>query len=197
MRLSALDVIGQERKILANRREMESAGLWSKLINGVLQPRNPKHTFTFYTPQYLFIRSVSFCEDVAAEIEGRFDPGDLARVLYMDFLEYVKKHNDPHLLYKQLNARDLSPATIKPYSTDEVYKGVNFEEMRGFEPVQTRLDHRQALKGEFLLRDMLEIYQDHHFTLESILEIVYCNFVDDYRKGIIKKPIDKIVQYVL
>ena len=43
---------------------------------------------------------------------------------------------------------------------------------------------------------MLDIYPEHQFTLENILEITYSNFIDDYRKGLIKNPIEKIMQYI-
>jgi hypothetical protein len=196
LQFSRVDVIGQERRILASRKDGKNRGVVNRIIDVILFPKNPKHTFTFHIPHYLFIRSVSFCYDVAEEIEDRFEPNDLARILYEDFFEYVKKTNNIHDIYKRLNARDLSPTTISAYQTDEAYRGVISEEMRGFEEVQTRLEHKVAIKGEFLLRDMLEIYQDHQFKLENILEIIYCDFVEDYRKGLIKNPINKIVQYL-
>lgn len=196
MKFSALDVIGQERRILANRKEYEHKGVWNRVVNMFFYPRNPKHYLSFFIPQYLYIRSVSFCEDIEDEIEEAFTPGDLASVLYTDFLEYVKRTNDMHMVHSRLKARDLAPIPIRPYQTDETYQGVITEEVRGFETVSARLDHRAALKGEFLLHDMLEIYRDHTFTLENILEITYCDFIDDYRKGLIKNPIQKITQYL-
>lgn len=196
MKFSQLDVIGLERGILSNRKEVEGARMWGRFLNAILYPRNPKHTFTFYTPSYLYIRSLSFCEDVESEIDDNFDAAQLAKILYIDFLEYVKRSNNIHDIYRRLLARDLSPTIIKPYYSDNSYSGVLFEEMRGFEKVSVQLPHKLALKGEFLLRDMLEIYPDHTFTLENILEIVYCDFVDDYRKGLIKNPIDKIIYYL-
>lgn len=196
MQFSQVNVIKEEEWILANRREVANKKFVSRLVNFILYPRNPKHTFNFYVPRYLFLRGVSFAEDIAYEIGDKFDIGDLVAVLYKDFLEYVRKTNNLHNVYTRLTARDLSPTSIKPYQSEEAYSGVIFEELRGFEEVKTRIEHKDALRGEFLLRDMLDIYQDHTFTLENILEIVYCDFVDDYRKGLIKRPIQKIVQYL-
>lgn len=195
MKFSQIDVIGHERLILYSRKAVEGLGLWNRLVNTYHNPRNPKHTFTFYVPHYLYIRSVSFCDDISQEIGDEFTPSDLARILYIDFLEFFKKKNDLHDIHRRLSTGDLSPVEILPYKTDEAYQGVIFEETRGFEEVRTVLDHRASLKGEFLLRDMLEVYE-HDFTLENILEIVYSGFVDDYRKGLIQRPINKIIQYV-
>ncbi|GKU82586.1 hypothetical protein [Niallia sp. NCCP-28] len=196
MIFSALDVIGKEQSILENRKGLKGAGVWERITNSFFCPRNPKHTFAFFVPEYLFIRSVSFCEDISEEMEGKFETKDLAQILYEDFLEHFKKKNDLHEVYKKLTVRDLSPSIIKPYQTEEAYGGVLFEEQRGFQEVKVTLSHQQALKGEFILRDMLDIYSEHQFTLENILEITYSNFIDDYRKGLIKNPIDKVIQYI-
>lgn len=194
MKFSQLDVIGQEREAVAARKE--AAGLIDKLFNAVLYPKNPNRTFKFYVPNYLYLRSVTFCEDVEEDIGKPFGPNDLAQVLYIDFLHYIKKTNDLHDLFKRLTARDIAPPVIAPYNTDAAYNGVIFDEVRGFEEVAAGLAHKEALRGEYLLRDLLEVYQDHNFTLEHILQIVFCDFVDDYRKGIIKNPIGKITNYL-
>jgi hypothetical protein len=197
MKFSQIDCISKERVFLAENKEVEAMKFFGRLFNRIIYPKNPKYTFSFYVPKFLYMRSISFCEDVAAEIEERFTIDDLARVLYTDFLEYVKKTNDIHDIYKRLNARSRAKTTIKPYSVEDTTPGIMFEEMRGFEIIETKIKHKMALKGEYLLHDMLEIYQEHTFTLEDILEIVYCDFIDDYRKGLIKKPIEKIIQYVI
>lgn len=196
MKFSNKDCINQERLILANRKEYAGANVFSKMFNSILYPRNPKHYFSFYVPQYMYIRAVSFCEDIEVEIEKSFTIGNLAEILYIDFLEYVRKTNDLHNVHNRLQTRDLSPTNIKHYSTDEIHKGVIFEEFRGFEQITARLEHRDALKGEFLLRDMMEIYKDHTFSLENVLEICFCDFIDDYRRSVIKNPIGKITQYL-
>ncbi|MFT8320099.1 MAG: hypothetical protein ABF649_04270 [Bacillus sp. (in: firmicutes)] len=195
MIFSALDVIGKEKVIIENRKGLKEAGMWERLTNSFFSPRNPKHTFTFYVPEYLFLRSVSFCEDVSDEIDGKFETNKLAKILYEDFLQHFRKKNDLHEIYKKLTIRDLSPSIIKPYQTEVAYEGGLFEELRGFQEVRVTLSHQQALKGEFIL-SALDIYPEHSFTLENILEITYSNFIDDYRKSLIKNPIEKIVQYV-
>lgn len=194
MKFSQVDVIGHERRIIATRKEI--TGFWGNIFNMVLDPKNPNRLFNFYIPNYLFMRSVAFCDDMSDEINAAFKPNDLAEVLYSDFLEYAKKTNDLHDLHRRLLTRDLAPAIIKPYQTDKAYNGVIFEEARGFEIISAKIPHKDALRGEYLLRDMLEIYQEHTFTLENVLTIIYCDFVDDYRKGIIKNPIAKIKNYL-
>ncbi|HHW36846.1 MAG TPA: hypothetical protein GXX18_06335 [Bacillales bacterium] len=194
MKFSQLDVIGQEYKIIKERKELKNGGLFRKVLYFILNRRNPKHIFNFYVPEYLYMRAISFCHDIEREINDSFTIGELTDILYFDFLEYVRKANDINTVHKRLAARDLAPAKV--FQTEDVHNGVVFEEIRGFEMIETCIDHKDALKGEFLLRDMLEIYTDHTFTLENILEIVFCDFIDDYRRGLIKNPLPKILHYL-
>lgn len=196
MRFSSVDAIAIERQIINNRKEYEGAKIFSRIINHMFNPRNPKHTFSFFVPSYIYMRAISFCEEVEEEIGESFTIGHLANVLYIDFLEYVRKSNNIHDIYSRLKARGIMATVIKPYQTEKVYAGVLYEESRGYDEVKTRIDHRDALRGEYLLKDMLEIYQDHGFILEHILEVVFCDFIDDYRKSLIKNPIDKVIQYI-
>lgn len=194
MRFSQLDIMGQEQLIVKERKELKNENIFQKALYLLLNRRYPKHTFIFYVPEYLYLRAISFCQDIEREINDSCTIGELAGILYFDFLEYVRKTNDIDTIYKRLAARDLAP--IKVFQTDDVYNGVVFEEIRGYEMVETRIEHKDALKGEFLLRDMLEIYTDHTFQLENILEIVFCDFIDDYRRGLIKNPLAKILHYL-
>jgi hypothetical protein len=196
MKFSKADVIGRERKITFIHEGDKEKNLFSYLFDWFLFPKNPVHTFTFQVPSYLHERSVTFCYDISEEIGEDFTPSRLANALFLDFLEFVKKSNDMHEIYNRLNARSLSPTTIQPYETEAAYPGVVFEEIRGYKKVQTTIKHIFALKGEQHLYDMLAVYPNHTFTLEHVLEFIFCDFIDDYRKKEIKNPIKKILQYL-
>lgn len=192
MKFSNVDVIGKQL-IMNHNKKHEKKGFWTKLIKS----KEPEYTFSFYTPKDIYNRSLSLCHDVEMELaEGEeFTISDLARALYTDFINFVRDSNDFHDTYKRLKTRDFSPTIISPYSTEEVYDGVIFEEVRGFEIVETKICHRDALRGEYHLKDMLLSYPEHGYILEHVLEIVFYNFVDNYRKCLIKNPIDKILHY--
>lgn len=195
MMFSNADVIDREKDLIDNRKEFEQQGVFNRMFNNFRNPRNPKYVFSFYVPEYIHLRSSSFCEDVEEKIKKPFTTSDLANVLYIDFLEYFKSSNNGADIYSRLKVRDIAPTDISPYNTEDVYKGVIFEEQRGFELIDTTIEHRDALRGELLLRDMLEIYPEHGFVLENILEIIYYDFINDYRRFLIKNPIGKIAQY--
>lgn len=164
MIFSALDIIRKEKGILENRKGLDGAGYWERITNSFFCPCNLKHTVTFYVLEYLFLRSISFCEDISEELEEKFEKENLAKIVYEDFLEHFKKKNDLHEVYKKLTIRDLSPSIINHFKL-----------------------------REFILRDMLDIYPEHQFTLENIFEIKYSNFIDDYRKGLMKNRFEKII----
>lgn len=197
MNFSNVNVLYKEKVLLKNRKENEvSGGIFSSINNFLFYPRNSKYKFSFYVPEYIYLRSVSLCEEIEEEIEKKFTVSDLARILYIDFVEYIKRTNDIHNVHTRLKARSLTPTAIKPFNTDDVYEGVIFEEHRGFEIIETRIEHKKALRCELLLKDMLEIYTEHNFILENILEIVFCDFINDYRKSLIKNPVGKVIQYI-
>lgn len=196
MRFSQLDIIGQEQERIAERDELPTMPLYYRIFYRLITPSNPNCYFTFIASQHLEMRAVLFCEDIAEEIEKTFTVGDLAAILLTDFLEYVKQVNDIHDVYKRLATRDLSPAHIRPYYTEDIYKGVLHEECRGYKAIKVRIKHKTALRIELILRDMKEVYADHPFTLEAVLEIIFSDFIDDYRRGLIKNPIEKITQYI-
>lgn len=186
MRFSAHDVIDREKKIV--EKEKQNKNLLG-IMKNVLLKRNPNYHFTFHVPSYLYIRANQFCRNINRRIDGTFIISDLVRVLYEDFLEYAIETNNIDAIFKKLQVRDLSPAVI---STGENSDYI-FEEVRGYEQVIVELDHESSLQGEFILRDMIEIYKDHNYTLENILEIIFVDFIDDFRKGLIKNPMDKII----
>ncbi|GKU82706.1 hypothetical protein [Niallia sp. NCCP-28] len=109
MIFSALDIIRKEKGILENRKGLDGAGYWERITNSFFCPCNLKHTVTFYVLEYLFLRSISFCEDISEELEEKFEKENLAKIVYEDFLEHFKKKNDLHEVYKKLTIRDLSP----------------------------------------------------------------------------------------
>lgn len=195
MIFSNLDVIGREQDLISNRKEFESRGMFHRIINDYRNPRNPKYTFSFYIPEYISLRSSAFCEDIEEELDKPFTTSNLANVLFIDFLKYIKRSNSIYDIYTRLNVRDITPTEITPYNTEEVYGGVVFEEVRGFELISAVIEHKNALRGELFLRDMLETYPQHEFALEDVLQIIFYDFVNDYRRFLIKNPIEKITQY--
>lgn len=193
---SQMDVLGIERWLISKR--YEKRGFISRAVNSIVSKENPYYSFDFYVPDDIYIRSIAFCARVTEHLQDEeFKPNDLASVLYDDFMQYMDRDYDFHRIYRQLEGRYLSPAATYTYTDDEVKNGVYFSDIRGFEIVTGVLQHKDALRGELLLEDMSEEYPEHTFTLEGVLEMLFCDFIEKCKRSVIERPIDKILQYLL
>ena len=188
---SAVNATEKENLIRSHHKSKRFLG---KLWDEFLYPSNPTYSLSFFTNQYLYLRAESFCEDMSDEMGEEFTLSDLVQSLYIDFLSYARQKAKLTDILKRFQARELTQFILTPYQTPDATKGVLFEEIRGFQKVIVKLPHKMVLRGEFILRDLLE-YQEHSYTVENILEIVFHTFMDEYRRGYIENPIQKISQY--
>ncbi|MEC1639918.1 hypothetical protein P9E76_19095 [Schinkia azotoformans] len=190
MMYSQLDLISRELEKNESLREFNRSKKF--FYNAAYSLLNRRHIFTFYVPQKLYSRAELICRKIEDEINKPFTLEKLSEILYTDFLKYADS-NDMHTIYHLLNSRDLAPKNV--YQSEEVYDGVIAEEIRGYEAVHVSIKHNDALEGEYLLEDLAETYE-HNLKLENILEVVFCKFVDDYRKKLIKNPLEKVLHYL-
>jgi hypothetical protein len=189
VQFSQVNVIEKEQQLIVSK--TKNRKVFERFVDFVLY-RNPTYTFYFGVPTYTFMRAKAFCEDVEGRIESEFTISDLAALLFKDFLAFLKSTNNMEAIMKRLQSRNLSPVILKRNEHLELI----FEEYRGFELITAKLSHKEALRGEFVLRDMLDLYKDHSFTLENVLEIIFMDFIDDYRRGFIKDPFSRIERYL-
>lgn len=187
---SQLDLISREQEKNESLKELNRGRKF--FFNAAYSILNRQHVFTFYVPQKLFSRAELVCSKIEDIIHKPFTLEKLSEILYTDFLKYVD-NNDIHTIYRLLTSRELAPKDV--YQSDEVYDGVITEEIRGYETIKVSIKHNDALEGEYFLEDLSETY-DHSLTLENILEVVFCKFIDDYRKKLIKNPIEKVLHYL-
>ncbi len=187
---SQLDLISKELEKNESLKELNRGKKF--FFNAAYFLLNRRHIFTFYVPQKLYSRAEILCHKIEEKIDKPFTLERLSEILYTDFLKYAE-NNDVHTIYHLLNSRDLAPKNV--YQSEEVYDGVIAEEIRGYDAIKVSIKHNDALEGEYLLEDLAETY-DHSLKLENILEVVFCKFVDDYRKKLIKNPLEKVLHYL-
>ncbi|WP_157930356.1 hypothetical protein [Mycobacteroides abscessus] len=154
-------------------------------------------------PKPIYFRAEIFCEDVQELSEILFTHNDLLDLLYHDFLLYVKKNSDPQSLYNLLIQINHNPAAVKHYiEVDEVNeylpvlsKTINpADREKNIQTLVFRTKRKQALRGEVLLADLAEVYPDHHFTLEMVLEMLYIDFVEKLKRGENPQALNNIVR---
>lgn len=189
MRFSQNGVIEKEREMLEVNKKTKDAGVVGRLFGAIVDMKKVKYTFQFNVPQYFYIRALSFCRDVSDDVGSSFGIEDLSEILFIDFLEYMQEGVDVKWIHEQLSGTDLISDKVEGVKTRK--------KVRDHETIKVKLEHRDALKGEFLLHDMLEVFPEHEYRLESILEFVFCDFIDRCRKGEVKKPIAVITQYIV
>ncbi|MED4068603.1 hypothetical protein [Priestia megaterium] len=143
-------------------------------------------TMTLLVPMEVFVRAQVFCEDVE-ELSGmQFSQADLIDILYMDFLTHVKSKPDHQTIFNSIiqlertSGKDLGIVRSKQGSIYEViheYRDKNMEELK------VKFRRKLILRGEILLADLESVFPDHGFMLENVLELLYCDFINNWRKG--------------
>lgn len=159
-----------------------------------------------HIPRPLYFRAEILCEDIS-ELSGmRFGHEDLLSLLYQDFLTYLKKHQSLDILYTHLTEKSQQFLHIEDYrqKTQETKSLTLSFEPEPYRPYTTsnmetlmfRARRRDILRGEVALSDLAEVYPDHNFTLEQVLELIYCEFIEKYRRGESEKAISNILRYL-
>ncbi|MEH7510754.1 hypothetical protein V7159_24240, partial [Priestia megaterium] len=63
------------------------------------------------------------------------------------------------------------------YEVIHEYRDKNMEELK------VKFRRKLILRGEILLADLESVFPDHGFMLENVLELLYCDFINNWRKG--------------
>ena len=153
-------------------------------------------------PRPIYFRAEIFCEDVQELSEMMFAHNDLLDLLYHDFLVYIRKNSNPQALYNLLTQIDRNPAPVVRYIEEEpneystiLSRNENPAVREGnTQTMVFQMKRKQALRGEVLLADLAEVYPDHHFTLEMVLEMLYIDFVEKLKRGENPQALNNIVK---
>jgi hypothetical protein len=145
---------------------------------------NSKHVYVKVNlPTNIVVRANVLCEDIMIEgnLEKKFTISHLGRILFDDFLTAIRKDENFDALYQKLNV-----SYSKKMSNEE-------EDQIGYTEVSIKLERKDALRGEVLLCDLANYYPNHTFMVESLLELIIVDFVQEYLKGNIRQPIKNIL----
>lgn len=185
---SQINLIGQE---LARIEGKFKNSLVNNLFDMVLGLQN-KAVLEVSLSSLILVRSRSLCFDISNEAGEEFNQAHLLWALYEDFLLFVRRCSNLHEVYNWLLVRDTSSAKIEDYTG----QGTEYEQNDDYCCLKIALDRESALRGENMLLDLEEFYPGHHFTLELVLEIVFTDFINEYRKGNVKNLAQRMVRYL-
>ncbi|MEQ2529204.1 hypothetical protein WMO40_21245 [Bacillaceae bacterium CLA-AA-H227] len=183
---------------------MKNQSWFDRLFYRLYKNVNVEYTLSIPTPTYL--RAEAFCEDVKELSDMLFDQRDLLSLLYDGFLYDVRKIDDVQQTYTflmltyEMYTRKV-PIKLSNHDSDE-YKNrfssylMANEEIKSstYVRLEVSFTRRKALRGEILLADMDEMFPEHPFTLEKILEILLYDFIEEYKKGNHKEAMKKIIE---
>ncbi|MDC3424239.1 hypothetical protein NC797_06920 [Aquibacillus sp. 3ASR75-11] len=141
-------------------------------------------------PSRSLFRVNILCEDVTivGEFEEKFTLSELTDILFKDFLDEVRKNENFDALYNRLKVRSKKKPTIR-------HNDCEYEiEQEGIcQEVKISIERSAALRGEVLLSDLTNIYPNHMFQLESLLELILLDFLIEYSKGNTRNVVSTII----
>ena len=180
---SKLNLIGEELK------KLQSTGLdklWYML--------HRKHVVvTIEVPKDLFFRAEILVEDIQEQSETRFTQTDLINLLYDDFLKVIKKSGNVSDFYQRLSVRESKKNTkITNMSGNKLNDWTSLPMAQ----IPLLLPRKAALRGEVFLADLEHFYPEHPFQLEDVLEIIYIDFLNEFKRGSLSDVVEKILNRI-
>lgn len=147
-------------------------------------------------PLNSYLRAEVFCEDIQDITETSFDQRDLLTLLYEDFLYEAKINPDLKKIFKVLTRleHESGKTAVLEKKTDSIFKLIHKEQHEELKSLPISMRRKYALRGEIILADMEESYPNHSYTIERVLELLYMDFIDTFRKGDNTEVIKKIIK---
>ncbi|WP_273848306.1 hypothetical protein [Halalkalibacter alkalisediminis] len=170
----------------------------SSFMTRIFIPMNTE--LRLMVPRDIYFRAQVLCEDVYELTENRFKLGNLVEMLWEDFLDYVRRKQDIKATYQLLLEYDQGTPNVRLKKYDEK----NIEEVPLYpvrkpsiddevEVFYSKMKRKDALRGEVMLSDIAQLFPNHHFTLERVLEILLIDFIVKYSKGEAQKIVKEFL----
>ena len=147
--------------------------------------------YRFLVPASLYLRGELLCEDITELSDFQFTQADLLDLLLRDFLQNIRQSPDHHAVFRELMVRDKRPALLRTYSGQEALLSQGKQKMKD---ITCPIKRRSALRVEVFLADLAELYEDANYSVEDILQILYCDFIESYRTGQLRNVVKSIIQ---
>jgi hypothetical protein len=166
---------------------LEETGIVDRLLSFF---RERKLKFNIMVPNEFYARAEALCDDIVQmRTEDKdYSQSELAEHIFLDFLDVVRKndsnvgaiHNKLHVRKQELPLINENPLTPKKSSTSLIVK----------------LNREDALRAEWLLKDLSYFVPNHKMEVDTLIEIVYLDFLLEYTKGRRKNVIKEILEYI-
>lgn len=191
MKKSHYSIYNEEIDELVNQPKGYMDHLFKKAFRKLSNSVDLKYTFTIPAADYL--RGELFCSDVSEAMEEEFTQKHLIGILLDDLLFQAKKRSNPYELYNALNAMDRQFIQISSYSENNNMDTLKTNVKKPIK-MECKIKRKQALRLEVMLSDIEELEPARVFTVEDVLQIIYCDFIYRYKNGSLKNVLESIIQ---
>lgn len=181
--------------------EEQGEGFLDKVIRRLT---NSKEVYLYIkVPASLHFRAEILCEDIEELSDFEFKQHNLIAFLYYDFLTYCKTNPNLDIIYNKLLHLESKNFPIRSYTNDTTKKNLTnlIKEVKTKKVdekiLEIRFHKKEVLRGEVLLADLYEIYPQHLFNLEQILELIYCDFIVKIKRGEGEESLKSIVKSLI
>ncbi|GAE27115.1 hypothetical protein JCM9140_3231 [Halalkalibacter wakoensis JCM 9140] len=141
-------------------------------------------------PDDVYFRMKNLCDDVTKLIEEQYRPDDLLQLLLDDIVDHVRETQDVKGMHQLFLERDKSTYNVRlkyyqkrEEETEPLYPMKKPQPNDEIKMVYMRLVREDILRMEILFSDMAELFPNHHFTVERVLEILLIDFIEKYKRG--------------
>ena len=186
VKYSSYDLLGYEKRSLEQKEEPPR--FWTILGRDIFKQK--MFTFEFLIPNDLYLRAEVLCEDVnrMAETKKELTQPILIEYIFSEFLYEVRKNvHNTNYLYSRIKKRQ---------------EQLPLEENNPIIPtkskskVASKIHREDVLRSEVFLRDIAEHDPNHKLTVEKLINIVYQDFIIEYKQGRRKDVFEELVDYM-
>lgn len=148
--------------------------------------QNAKAELEIMLPARMFLKGELIAETVSEKTSINFNQSDLVDILTEELLDYYSLNPHPMKIHRTFKDISSLPMIQRYYKYG---KG-------NLTPVYIKLPKKTIFKLEMLLADIEEIEDRVDFTVESILEIQYVNYMHDLLLGTKEDSVRKIIKQI-
>lgn len=148
--------------------------------------QNTKVELEIMLPKRMYLKGELIAETISEKIGANFSSSDLVDLLSEELLEYYSLNQNPlklHRTFKEISSMSMIQRYYR-YSKGDLI------------PVKIKLFKKDVFKLEMLLADIEEVEERVDFTVESILEMQYVNFMHDLLVGTKEDSVRKIIKQI-
>jgi len=178
------------------QKSIEMKTTWLNIVNltgAVLELNIPDNTY---------FRMKILCEDISELSGSIFNQQKMIELLWSQFIDQVKRVPNFEMVHDMLIEREDIRMSVKneikqnnnTFTFFETTHNVAFKTNK--KVVHYRMNRKQVLRGEIMLADMSVVKPDHQLTLERVLEIIYCDFIEKYRQGESEQVVEQIIAII-